>query len=535
MDNIIILVIDKLAYQHIDLEKNSFGINPNLTRFAQEGTNFTNVFSHGCPTMIAIPSFYSSTLPLDFSGFDNGICDRPESFMGALRSAGYKTAIFSAQPLLERHGFGKGVDEFYELFHVDAIWNQLNFYTKYYIKRDKISFPTKRFEEDLRTAVNKFFGMILDFCQLKLQQERFIPNHKIYQYPFAKIVEKMQCEINQLESSPVEYLNQNTERMWKSSLETYLGIKKFAFYGLFSPEFLKRPHYNNNRFKLQLWERYMSTPDVFESVTHWMKKQQSKQKQAVLIHVSDISGLSFKDRRVLINWDRRLLKKYPERYKDNTGKYFYDLCVQYVDQCLGEFREKLEKERLLDDTHVFITADHGGIPEGPNSPFKFPETPSAGFKDDYVHVPMIYWNKKSVAKTNKKLFGQIDFGPTLCELAKMNKPVNFQGTSFFSETFTNDHIIFEHTHRGPCDINHKPIYLCLRTDQFKYIWKEAIYSDDATSKTLEEFYDLKKYPEENQNLIDRKEYQEPIKTLRTKAIQRFEILNRSRQNPKNRQ
>ena len=184
----------------------------------------------------------------------------------------------------------------------------------------------------------------------------------------------------------------------------------------------------------------------------------------------------------------------------------------------------------MDNSHIFITADHGGMNEGPTSPFKYPQTPCGAFKDNYLHVPMIYWNVEKPSQINNNLFGQIDFVPTICDILGIPKESTHKGNSMFSASTKNQYTIHEHTHTGPCDLKNKPHYVCVRTDNKKYIIKESVYHMDKTSLGLEEIYDLAKDPEERKNLINSPTDLENISELKQIALDRIKTIRNIKDN-----
>ncbi len=62
----------------------------------------------------------------------------------------------------------------------------------------------------------------------------------------------------------------------------------------------------------------------------------------------------------------------------------YDSCIAYVDQCLGELVVELQRRRKLENTWLFITADHGeGL--GEHNLFDHGES----LYDQEIHVPLV--------------------------------------------------------------------------------------------------------------------------------------------------
>lgn len=100
-------------------------------------------------------------------------------------------------------------------------------------------------------------------------------------------------------------------------------------------------------------------------------------------------------------------------------------AVYYTDHCLGIFIDSLEKNHLLENTLIIITADHGSTWPG-----DFGNTPPEKY-----HIPMIwYGDVLSETDTNiNTIINQTDIAPTLlAQLGIDNKEFTF-GKNIFAE------------------------------------------------------------------------------------------------------
>ena len=100
----------------------------------------------------------------------------------------------------------------------------------------------------------------------------------------------------------------------------------------------------------------------------------------------------------------------------------------------------------------------------------------------------------------------VDFAPTILELAGMKKPKDMDGVSFLpllkgEKTDWRKSFVYEYYWERP--FPHTPTVFGLRTEQYKYMTYYGIWDKD-------EFYDLKNDPNEMFNLIDLPEYQDLI-------------------------
>ena len=60
----------------------------------------------------------------------------------------------------------------------------------------------------------------------------------------------------------------------------------------------------------------------------------------------------------------------------------------------------------------------------------------------------------------------------------------------------------ESFHRGNCLFEKKPIYMSVRTNLFKYIWKEWIDIEDFSNTPRVQLFDLISDPEEKENIAE---------------------------------
>ncbi len=186
----------------------------------------------------------------------------------------------------------------------------------------------------------------------------------------------------------------------------------------------------------------------------------------------------------------------PEPYKSQySGKRFglYNGEIAYVDQLIGEFRTFMEEQKLLDQTLVVFTGDHGeSLGEHKESAHGF------FIYDAAVRVPLIIrfpGNKLSNTILDNQV-RSIDIMPTLLHLVNAEVPDIVQGNSLlalmlnkeagdglqaYSETY------WPRYHYGWSELK------SLRQDQYKFI--------DAPKPEL---YDISEDPGETDNIVDEK-------------------------------
>ena len=198
----------------------------------------------------------------------------------------------------------------------------------------------------------------------------------------------------------------------------------------------------------------------------------------------------------LKNW------KYQTYIKD------YLRCVAGVDKAVGQVLDYLEANDLLENTVVIYTSDQGFY-LGEHGWFDKRWMYEESFRMPFI----ISYPKMILPKSeNSNLLLNIDFAPTLLELASIEIPKSIQGTSFVPQLKSNFEdvrdAIYYHYYEYPKWHMVQPHY-GIRTKRFKLI--HFYYSMDQW-----ELYDLDSDPNEMNNLYENAKYKNLIGALKKK-------------------
>lgn len=198
----------------------------------------------------------------------------------------------------------------------------------------------------------------------------------------------------------------------------------------------------------------------------------------------------------LKNW------KYQTYIKD------YLRCVAGVDKAVGQMLDYLQDSGLAENTIVIYTSDQGFY-LGEHGWFD-----KRWMYEESFRMPfMISYPKRIEPGTvNSNLLLNIDFAPTMLELAGISIPEDMQGTSFVSQLDMDPKdvrdAVYYHYYEYPKWHKVQPHY-GIRTNRFKLI--HFYYSMDEW-----ELYDLDKDPNEMNNLYNNPKYKKLIKQLKKK-------------------
>ena len=178
----------------------------------------------------------------------------------------------------------------------------------------------------------------------------------------------------------------------------------------------------------------------------------------------------------------RITGKYAGDSAENRGKWLdYLNSLHYSDQVLGMLIDELERERLAEETLIFIFADHGEAffqHRGNYSHRRY-------IYEENTHVPFIIYNKKIFRQPYEYhgISRHIDILPTILDALKISQPGSLEGTSMISAH--REQLAFLHT-------NWHDDFYGLRDGNWKYIMRK--------SDRFEELYDLAADPKERKNM-----------------------------------
>ncbi len=173
----------------------------------------------------------------------------------------------------------------------------------------------------------------------------------------------------------------------------------------------------------------------------------------------------------------------------------YLLKVKYLDKKLSELIKMLEERKMMDNTLVIITADHGEefLDHG-----SFIHTPK--LYDELIHIPLIIFSKDIKGPIYvDDLVEHLDIPLTIVKSFGVFPPKQYLGNSLFDIAMgknKKDYIISEVAqpkHKLEIDYNMRKV--SIRTKKFKVIW------DKKSNKV--EFYNIQTDSQEKINKADK--------------------------------
>jgi arylsulfatase A-like enzyme len=185
----------------------------------------------------------------------------------------------------------------------------------------------------------------------------------------------------------------------------------------------------------------------------------------------------------------------------------YLACVKSVDDNIGRVLEYLDKKGLTENTVIVLTSDQGFY-LGDHGFFD-----KRFIYEESLRMPFIvkYPGLVNAGSVNKDIITNIDFAPTLLDLANINTNQKMQGKSFKSilqgKTPKNwQESMYYHYYEFPYWHHVQPHY-GIRTQ--KYTLSHFYYNIDVW-----ELYDLEKDPHQINNIINDPQYTNVINELK---------------------
>ena len=520
MKNVVFVTIDHLPYESLGCGGNRPTPSPVIDALAEEGLQLTNCFSPSLTTQFASPGYMTSTLPLDYGGYDRGILDRPVTLPEVFQSHGYRTGGFvTAWWYDPMFGYDRGFDDFFGLYSTKQILGSAKAnYIDYFSNespndKDQLSFAMKF----LFPFLQRYFKRLPKYFSEKLiekEGENFLTSPSLHEQNFKSLRSIFNNELSKFEDDPERYIHRllsgeksdlfenftqnNINNREEQIVPKKLILKLFKTYtkqnykvALKSKNSKRLTQFLRRCGRRVNFAHQKSTPSagyVFDNASRWINRIRTEP-FFVWIHLFDVHDKGF------LSWEYSESRREEDLRKANEfrqkvdrvnewhGNPISDLSLQYVDNQLGGFRSDLLRDGLLDNTAFVIMADHGGYKQ--ERPYRAERYRLDDFYDERFSVPAIFYNV-GVSGDYHGISSSLDIPPTLLEALGLKIPNGFDGKSVI-DCEPRSHVFMEHAGSGPCIPQVKPITVAARTPKEKIVFNTIRGT---------ECYDLSTDPEE---------------------------------------
>jgi arylsulfatase A-like enzyme len=531
--NILFLSIDALRADRVGLLGYGRNTTPRINALAEKGAI---VCEENCSdvafTQPSFHSFMTSSRPLSHGGYDKGAENRPDSLFKFFHDADYETICLSTFPWITRFfGYGNGaIDHEYDLFILNTlvgiygsgiIASTLRAWHKGEVSLDHVV-------QSIESSILRMFDQIEDYCRRKISQTQsdFVefPNSPLGQQRFKYkgvlfVVEQHRIEFNLGRARYIERYLQEVPRAhdWiaKDWRMTRTPLKLIdEVYHRTKNNILTVLNPNLAQLQAYRFKRYLDGADLAKKIVKEIQTRKKSDKPFFLwthfidTHVPYCAGEGQKwyaktpEYLERLGYNRNLdisiaVKDKPSSQTEwETWSALYDATILYVDEQIGYIADSLEEMGILDETLIVICGDHGEeLGEHGDVSHHF------RLYDHNLRVPLIFLNPTIGNQRIQGLTSLLDLAPSLAEIVGLTPNSDWCGTPVTSSTVAQKkHQIFETFHGGSCEFDLRPLYMAVRTNKWKYLWKEYIDPTDKFSPSEIELYDHSQDPLEQNNL-----------------------------------
>lgn len=563
MKNIIIFDIDALVPTRLGFNNNLKYVAPTINTLAKKSLNFTNAFSMGNPTEFALPGLFASSYLLDYNGYRHGILNNPITFSEVLKDNGYYTSSFINTYRPTNDGYDRGFKNSYKVTDFQVLeknlMNNANWYREQY-KNEGSIISKEKCIKDMIDYYDEYLDDILIYCKNWdiYKKDNIIPKSSIFDnISFNKIKEEILKDkkifLKNKKNYIIDFFNTGILGINKISKkivqDRYSFIKttkldlKIRFKLLFEAFFMfKKSTSLKSAKKLcghlfyiiingrkSLLTRYQSAKFSFKFFSNWLINKYDKKspfysyikildahEQNIYSHDIQDESSDSKEHKLVSDFFKNLKKD-----KKYRGNVLYDCSINYVDGIIKNFLDFLSDQKLIDNTIIVITSDHGA--NIPNLPVRDDSNHRISkFHDELYKIPLIIYDKDSKPVEFKGLVSSVDINSTLLDMVGIKIPKSFRGKSLVKKNFNREYIISENQGRGPCDLEHKAIRVCVRSKFKKIVYEFKKYKPN--SGKVVEAYDLINDSEEYYNLYDNKFFIKECYFLIEKAEDRIKDI-----------
>lgn len=243
------------------------------------------------------------------------------------------------------------------------------------------------------------------------------------------------------------------------------------------------------------------------SFLEWLDtRENAEQPYFACIHVDDIHFPEMfytydTDDVSVLKSELKIANEYLRKRKINSkGTISLDLSLLYADSKCEYLFSQLENKGIIDDTVIFVTADHGFSYAG----YPIRNKLINSFYLENFKIPFWVFGSDIKQKQVFSLKSSVDIPRTICEMMKIAVPETFSGESMTEEN--EDRIItIEYCGGGCPDINNKE--LMIASFDKKYMVAALVSLKRGFNiKDISEIYNLCKDPLQRKNLVNKINY-----------------------------
>jgi Sulfatase len=502
MKKALFLIIDALRYDVLNNPVARRALVPNLAKLADCGFVIPAT-ANGQATQFVMPSLFSLTYPLDYGGYNNGIRERPKSYIESLREAGFETHLMApGNQLGITQGYERGFTTVqttsdYRTLLQQRIERMLSYELQLWQKRE-------RSDASMLTFLQQEFALLLQSLVEAIERH----NKSLWPRKLLRINRRVAdgcvAELDLLRHEP-QLVLAKLVRIAPGVYWRFLGRRHVGKVEFFISRIVASASWRARKYIsahtwfpfLPLSHRQSLTGDVTPTICRFIEGASDRQ-WYIHMHVMDAHDCRAINRPFHVVGRLRYFPRWlVARLRGLTKRRFlYDSAVMYVDHHAGKLVRAIERSGQRDDTIIFVTGDHGS---------QYAESPrpkeEVGLRTHYEHidVPLLVAGvRRRPAKDG--LVDSMGVAATLLDVLGVPLHSSHKGVSAFAGG--RPAIISESCGHGNADLARRNIYLTVTTAEHRMM---ALLVDDQVQ--IKKLYDRRADPRELHNLADKPELQ----------------------------
>ena len=516
----IFLLVDALRYDVLANLDAAKAIAPNMARIAERGI-IRKCVTNAQSTQFVLPSLFTQTYPLDYGGYNNGIRERPQSFVESLKSAGFETHLMSSSNQIGvTLGFDRGFDTIRTTTDYRTLLEQRISRTLTY--EIKLWRDGERPEAETIAIIQKELGLLLDVLETGIREH----DKSLWPAALHRINDRVSngcaAERRLLKEEPLLIIAK-LERIPASVYWQFLGSRTISPVKLFLARAKAGFAWRLHRWAAHRWwfpfmlvgHFQVKSGEVISGITNFIRENRDKS-WYVHMHAMDAHDCRCLNRPLHMLYRLTYLPRW--WHARLTGKtkrrWTYDTSIMYVDDCLGELFDTLEKTGQLESTSILITGDHGF--DYASSPRGRKHVAIRNYRED-IEVPMVLVCDFETRQNAGEIVdnGMLDsMGLCASFLDALNVPQHqsFKGKSVFRGGRKS--VISENAGSGNADIERRDLYFTVTTEDHKLMTVLV-----GSELQLLHLYDLQNDPDELNDLLGQDKYEELVHPLVSTLMQ----------------
>lgn len=495
--NALLYLIDALRFDVVADIAAMRVLTPALARVAERGIT-RRVVANAQSTQFVLPSLFSQTYPLDYGGYNNGIRERPATFVECLQNAGYETHLVGT---CNQMGISLSYDRGFDTVHSAVDYRHLIRYRIEKTLQYEISL-IDRGEQTEAEAIGKIvteMRLLLEtVLSVDAQLDKSMWPRRLRKLN-DKIVAACPGELKILEETPESIIwklrSLPSGLVWRS-----LGLTKIGRFQRLYWRIRESLNWRSREFFMTIGFPLFPLGYIQTLASDATKGLQSiiagaKKSWFVHTHFMDAHDCRSLSRPLRSLYRLKFLPRWlgAKRANLTQRKFLYDAALMDVDEQFEKLLNQIEADGQLENTIIVITGDHGyAYAYSPRN-----EKKDLGFRTHFedIDVGLIVAGGDLTEAKSEGLVDSMAVTATLLDILEVPPHPSFKGRSLLRDTRT--HVVSENGGRGNADLERRDLFFTVTSEKYKLM--AALKGDTLVPSEL---YDLSADPLELSNLVE---------------------------------